>query len=64
MVTYSQWFPTFREFLNFRISNNSFRLIEILNNDLQVLKYRKIRNISPVLIAIFKHISGGLYSGG
>ena len=32
---------------------------------LQLLKiYRKIPNISPGLIDIFKHILGGLYSGG
>ena len=29
-----------------------------------VQEYRKIPNISPGLIAIFKHILGGLYSGG
>ena len=28
------------------------------------IKYRKVPNISPGIIAIFKHIFGGLYSGG
>ena len=31
---------------------------------LNVLKYRKILNISPGLTDIFKHILEGLYSGG
>ena len=28
------------------------------------MKYRKIPNVSPGLIEVFKHFLGGLYSGG
>ena len=30
----------------------------------RVFKYRKILNVSPGLIEVFKHFFGGLYSGG
>ena len=46
----------------FKISvplTTSFQILDEL-----FLRYRKIPNVSPGLIEVFKHFLGGLYSGG
>ena len=39
------------------------RMLNLVVVDLEVV-YRKIPNVSPGLIEVFKHFLGGLYSGG
>ena len=50
------------------LSNFSKMMVRIWqrrkNKQYDLLKYRKIPNVSPGLIEVFKHFLGGLYSGG
>ena len=49
---------------NFGAFGNIFRAQALTLENVSNEKYRKIPNVSPKLIEVFKHFWGGLYSGG
>ena len=57
-------FPTLSPVCFSSLSVQASLLLFVLFAISSLNKYRKIPNVSPGLIEVFKHFLGGLYSGG